>query len=150
MNHHYKRPHSVLVVVYTPRGEVLLLRRTHPQDFWQSVTGSLGWGESALQAARRELYEETGIMAGSGLIDLARQIHFPIKPAWRARYAPGDHVNTEHWFALPLLSRRLPRLRPKEHSEYRWMPYRQALRLASSWTNRRAIRQLFGEADQSK
>jgi len=147
MKRHCKRPQSVLVVVYTPRGEVLLLRRTYPKGFWQSVTGSLQWGESAMQAARRELYEETGIMAGERLIDLARQIRFPIKPAWRARYAPGDHVNTEHWFALPLPFRRLPGLQPKEHSEYQWMPYRQAMRLVSSWTNRKAIRQLFNEPD---
>ncbi|MGD8932832.1 MAG: NUDIX domain-containing protein, partial [Chromatiales bacterium] len=49
----YKRPESVLVVVYTAGGEVLLLRRTRPRDFWQSVTGSLHWGESPRQAARR-------------------------------------------------------------------------------------------------
>lgn len=142
----YKRPESVLVVIYNARGEVLLLRRTRPSDFWQSVTGSLRWGESPASAARRELYEETGIMAGDALIDLARGERFPILPAWRTRYAPGAHTNTEHWFALRLPQRRLPRLQADEHSEYRWLPYRQALRLASSWTNRKAIRLLFGEA----
>lgn len=140
----YKRPESVLVVVYTLRGEVLLLRRVRPHGFWQSVTGSLGWGESVQQAARRELFEETGFMAGVGLVDLSRQVRFPIRGPWRARYAPSVHVNTEHWFALPLNSRRLPRLQPGEHGEYRWLPYRQALRLASSWSNRKAIRLLFG------
>jgi len=62
----YKRPESVLVVIHTPRGEVLLLRRRQPADFWQSVTGSLEWGESTAQAARRELAEETGF-AGNTL-----------------------------------------------------------------------------------
>jgi len=142
----YKRPESVLVVIYNLRGEVLLLRRSYPRGFWQSVTGSLHWGESALQAARRELYEETGFMAGAaGLVDLSLQVRFPILGPWRARYAPGAQVNTEHWFALPLGRRRLPRLRVAEHSEYRWLPYPQALRLASSWSNRKAIRLLFGE-----
>ncbi|MBP8186489.1 MAG: NUDIX domain-containing protein [Comamonas sp.] len=40
----YKIAQSVLVVIYTPQGEVLLLQRTlgdgHGGDFWQSVTGS--------------------------------------------------------------------------------------------------------------
>ncbi|HEX6549558.1 MAG TPA: dihydroneopterin triphosphate diphosphatase, partial [Gammaproteobacteria bacterium] len=34
----FKRPESVLVVIYTSRGEVLQLRRREPADFWQSVT----------------------------------------------------------------------------------------------------------------
>jgi dATP pyrophosphohydrolase len=139
----YKRPESVLVVVYTLRGEVLVMRRVRPNDFWQSVTGSLKWGESAKQAARRELYEETGIMAGDGLVDLQRQVTFPILPAWRSRYAPSAHANTEHWFALILPRRRMLRLNVSEHSTYCWVGYRQALRLASSWTNRKAIKYLL-------
>ena len=36
----YKIPVSVLVVVYTPELEVLLLERADKPGFWQSVTGS--------------------------------------------------------------------------------------------------------------
>ncbi|MCG7948995.1 MAG: dihydroneopterin triphosphate diphosphatase, partial [Candidatus Thiodiazotropha taylori] len=132
----YKRPESVLVVVYTQAGQVLMMRRVRPKHFWQSVTGSLKWGESAAQAARRELYEETGILAGNRLVDLRQQVSFPILPAWRARYAATAHTNIEHWFALQLPSRRLPRLQAAEHSEYRWVSSERALRMASSWTNR--------------
>ena len=85
-------------------------------------------------------------MAGDALMDLARGERFPILPAWRTRYAPGAHTNIEHWFALRLTQRRLPRLHADEHGEYRWLPYPQALRLASSWTNRKAIRLLFGQS----
>ena len=56
---HFRRPVSVLVVVFTDAGEVLLLRRAKPFDFWQSITGSLHADESHAQAARRELLEET-------------------------------------------------------------------------------------------
>ncbi|MCG7966850.1 MAG: dihydroneopterin triphosphate diphosphatase [Candidatus Thiodiazotropha taylori] len=139
----YKRPESVLVVVYTQAGQVLMMRRVRPNHFWQSVTGSLKWGESAAQAARRELYEETGILAGNRLVDLRQQVSFPILPAWRARYAATAHTNIEHWFALQLPSRRLPRLQAAEHSEYRWVSSERALRMASSWTNRKAIRYLL-------
>ncbi|MET0076070.1 MAG: dihydroneopterin triphosphate diphosphatase [Candidatus Thiodiazotropha lotti] len=139
----YKRPESVLVVVYTQAGQVLMMRRVRPKHFWQSVTGSLEWGESAAQAARRELYEETGIMAGDRLIDLRQQVSFPILPAWRTRYAAAAHSNKEHWFGLQLPSRRIPILQANEHSEYRWVSSDQALRMASSWTNRKAIRYLI-------
>lgn len=132
------------MVVYTRAGEVLLMRRTRPAEFWQSVTGSLRWGESPVQAARRELYEETGIMAGAGLRDLKHTETFPILPAWRARYAPSDRSNLEHWFALELPGRRLIRRNPREHTRYRWLPAPRAALQASSWTNRHAIQRLFG------
>lgn len=140
-----KRPESILVVIATTAGEVLMLRRTLPADFWQSVTGSLRWGESRRQAALREVREETGIQAGNALIDLCHSVKFPIKPAWRARYAPSMRYNNEHWYALWLPSRRLLRLNPQEHGEYRWLPYWEALQLTSSWTNADAIRMLFGQ-----
>src|SRR3989344_4273789 len=57
----FKRPESVLVVVYTRTGKVLLLKRADDPDFWQSVTGSLLWEETEpQQAAVRELREGSG------------------------------------------------------------------------------------------
>ena len=53
-----------MIVIYTAGGEFLLLERRRPPGFWQSVTGSLEWGETADAAARRELIEETGITQG--------------------------------------------------------------------------------------
>lgn len=138
----FKRPQSVLVLVCTRGGEFLMLRRARPRGFWQSVTGSLDFGESPRSAALRELREETGLDAGGGLIDLRHSVLFPIVSAWRGRYAVNARFNREYWFAVILDSRRLIRLNPKEHLEYRWLPARRAAVLASSWTNRDAIRAL--------
>ena len=49
----WKRPESVLVVVYTVAGEFLLMERAQPVGFWQSVTGSLRWDVQPAAAARR-------------------------------------------------------------------------------------------------
>ena len=117
------------------------MERTRPHGFWQSVTGSLDWGESARAAAARELAEETGLSAGDNLVDLRRRVSFPIVPPWRARYAPSAHTNREHWFALELPARRSIRLNPAEHRQCRWLPAAQAARRATSWTNRRLIRE---------
>jgi dATP pyrophosphohydrolase len=136
----YKRPESVLVVIYTRRGEVLLLRRVKPEDFWQSVTGSLWWSEvSPETAARRELREETGLEHGFELVDHGQRNVFSILPEWRERYAPDCESNTEHVFTAVFRTRPRIRLNPREHTTYRWLNRDAAAALASSRTNREAI-----------
>ena len=140
MNTSYKRPESVLVVVYTITGEVLLLRRVRPPDFWQSVTGSMRWDETdPLVTARRELAEETGLSRELPIVDCDWSQRFPIKPEWRARYAPGVTENLEHVFRLELPEPWPIVLSPHEHSEYLWLPREQAAWRTASWTNRDAI-----------
>ena len=56
----YRRPESILVLIYTSRHEILLLKRIHPFSYWQSVTGSMQENETKEMAALRELKEETG------------------------------------------------------------------------------------------
>lgn len=133
----YKRPESVLVLIYTQSGDVLMLRRRQPEDFWQSVTGSLKWDETFAQAARRELYEETGL--DEQPVDCNIINRFSILPAWRARYAPDVSANIEHVFKVTLVERCNIRLDPTEHVEYRWLHRLGAAELASSHTNRAAI-----------
>jgi dihydroneopterin triphosphate diphosphatase len=135
----FRRPESVLIVIYTAGGEFLLLERRKPAGFWQSVTGSLEWGETADAAARRELIEETGITQGF-LRNLQWTQTYEILPAFGKKYAPGVTRNLEHAFALKLLQRVSVAL--SEHVQYRWMSAADAVATASSSTDRAVIRQL--------
>ena len=134
----YKRPESVLVIVHTKTGYVLVMRRVNPDDFWQSVTGSLEWGELAFDAAVRELKEETGL-DGADLVDCNFSQEFEIYSMWRQRYQPGVTHNIEHVFTLELEDCRDIQIDPREHIEYRWLPRDEAIAQASSHTNRHAI-----------
>jgi len=139
----FKRPESVLVVVYTRTGKVLLLKRADDPDFWQSVTGSLLWEESEpRQAAARELREETGLSATEGLRDLQLTHRYPILPKWRPRYALEVRENTEHAFTLELPSEILITVNPAEHAGYGWFTFDEAMGKVASWTNREVILKL--------
>jgi dATP pyrophosphohydrolase len=139
----YKRPVSVLVVVYTPALEVLLIERADRPGFWQSVTGSQIAGESLEETARRELLEETGLDAAQyGLSDWGKHNVFEIYPHWRHRYEPGITHNTEHVFGLEVPERVPIALSPREHTAFAWLPWREAADRAFSWTNAEAILEL--------
>ncbi len=134
------------MVVHTRSREVLLLRRRRPAaDYWQSVTGSLLDGETPAAAARRELWEETGIRPARSLADCRQTNRFPIAAEWRHRYDPRVRENTEHVFRLELEVPCPVRLAAEEHVDYAWMPAARAARRASSSTNRAAIRRLLEE-----
>ena len=131
----------MLIVIYTEGGEFLLLERRRPPGFWQSVTGSLEWGEMADDAARREAIEETGITQGL-LRNLQWTQVYDILPSFGKKYAPGITRNLEHAFALKLLQRVPVTLSPKEHVQYRWASAGEAVQTVSSSTNRAVIQQL--------
>jgi dATP pyrophosphohydrolase len=110
----FKRPESVLVVVYTRTGKVLLLKRADDPDFWQSVTAE-------------------------GLRDLQLTNRYPILPRWRPRYAPEVSENTEHAFALELPAEILITVNPAEHAGHGWFTFDEAAGKVASWTNREVI-----------
>lgn len=137
----FRRPESVLIVIYTQGGEFLLMERRRPPGFWQSVTGSLEWGETADACARRELLEETGITLGL-LVNLQWTQVYEILPSFGKKYAPGITRNLEHAFALKLAERAPVILSESEHVQFRWMTAAQAIASASSSTNRAVIQKL--------
>ncbi len=141
----FKIPQSVLVVIYTPALEVLLIKRADVADFWQSVTGSKDTpDESFDHTARREVLEETSIDSTRGTA-LAWQLHdwqlenvYAIYPGWRHRYAPTVVHNTEHVFGLCVPTGIQVRLNPREHTACQWLPYQQAAQACYSPSNAEA------------
>ena len=138
----YKIPQSVLVVIYTPAADVLLIRRADAGT-WQSVTGSKDFeGESGSETAIREVKEETGLEALDAsltLTDWALENVYEIYPAWRYRYPPEVSHNIERVFGLALPSRQPIQLSPSEHTEFKWVPWQEAADLCFSPSNAEAI-----------
>jgi dATP pyrophosphohydrolase len=138
----YKIPQSVLVVIYTPSGQVLLIRRTDVGT-WQSVTGSKDHlDESWTTTAVREVQEETGIDATHPLCrleDWQLENVYDIYPAWRWRYDPQVSRNTERVFGLRVPEKTPISLSPAEHTDWQWLDWQAAADHCFSPSNAEAI-----------
>jgi dATP pyrophosphohydrolase len=142
----YKIPLSVLVVIHTPALDVLLIKRADARGHWQSVTGSKDHPDEDFRlTAEREVREETGIdcSAGSPLAAGLRDWHleniYDIYPEWQHRYPPGVTRNTEHLFSLEVPAGTPVTLHPAEHTDWRWLPWREAADECFSSSNAEAI-----------
>ena len=142
----FKVPESVLVVIHTAAGEVLLLERADAPGFWQSVTGSKdSVDEPLLETCRREVAEETGILIADEashatcLRDWQMENVYDIYPQWQHRYAPGVNQNTEHVFGLRVPRAAPVRLAPREHLRFEWLEWRAAADRCFSPSNAEAI-----------
>lgn len=139
----HKQPVSVLVVIHTDDLEVLLLERADHPGYWQSVTGSREAGETLVETAIREVFEETGLDARQyGLADWQTQNTYEIYPHWRHRYPPDTTHNTEHVFGLQLPHPVAVQLAPREHLNSQWLAWQEAAEKVFSPSNRAAILQL--------
>jgi ADP-ribose pyrophosphatase YjhB (NUDIX family) len=77
----YRGPRVSADVIVTIGGKILLVKRRNPPYGWAIPGGFIEYGESAEDAAARELREETGI----GLEDLA-QFHVYSEPGRDPRF----------------------------------------------------------------
>jgi 8-oxo-dGTP pyrophosphatase MutT (NUDIX family) len=128
-------PIQVEAIIFRRNGsaiEYLLLKRQPERNgFWQPVTGGVEEGETWEAALRREIREETG---AANLISIVEGVyHFEFSdPAPNREYVYGVEVSLLESIVLDR----------KEHSEYRWCSFEEALRLLHWKENREALRRL--------
>lgn len=134
----FKRPESVLIIIYTRAGQVLLMERNQPPGFWQSVTGSLEADEVPQQTAERELFEETGLR-NVDVVNTGIQNIYPIHPGWRHKYSADIQFNKEYVFQVALDEITDIKMNSDEHHALLWLPKDKAVEKCSSVTNSQAI-----------
>jgi 8-oxo-dGTP pyrophosphatase MutT (NUDIX family) len=128
-------------------GEIkyLLLKR-HPEkgEFWQPITGGLEEGETKIETLKREIIEETGIKS---IIKIIENVHYyefldPSLIEYFKRHRRACNHVKEYAFGVEVSSDEKVVLDGKEHSEYRWCGFEEALKLLKWKGNKEALEKL--------
>lgn len=117
---HFHADMTASVIVCQRKGKILLMKRSAdiPQGGkWAAAGGKLEKGEEPLEAAIRELFEETAIQ-------LKNQ---DLQYCFTAYYVFPDIQYTLHFFKAELLGEIQIELNQREHSEYLWISPEEAL-----------------------
>ncbi|MCE2523299.1 MAG: NUDIX domain-containing protein [Rhodobacteraceae bacterium] len=104
-------------------------------SFWQGVTGATKGGETLEEAARREIFEETGI-APEQISKTDFSYEYPIKTAWKPSYPSGATRITEYVFCAKMAG--LPTL-SMEHKEFNWVSFQAGLKMLTFEMNAQSL-----------
>jgi len=141
-------PIQIEVILFKRRDEKIqyLVLKTIPErgEFWQPVTGGLEEGETKIEALKREIREETGI---KNIIKIIEDVHYyePIDLSlieYLNRHGCACKHLKEYAFGVEVSSDEKVVLDGKEHSEFKWCSFHEALRLMKWKGNKDALKKL--------
>jgi 8-oxo-dGTP pyrophosphatase MutT (NUDIX family) len=138
-----RRPEEVFVVVRRAGAYLVLHRSPRGGAYWHGVAGALEEGETYAAAARRELYEETGLDAEP--VEIAEPYAYRLadEPEFRPFVPPGTEEIVVRSFLVDAPAAWEPRL-DHEHDDYRWCSFDEALGLLHWPEPREVLRSLVG------
>jgi len=138
-----RAPFQILAIPYKIEDGELRVCVFHRSDIdqWQFIAGGGEDSETPAEAAKREIYEETGI-AADNIIRLTSMCHIPAY-IFHERYLknwPADtYVLPENCFAFEC---REGIELSHEHADYKWMSYDEACKTLKWDSNRTALYEL--------
>jgi dATP pyrophosphohydrolase len=139
-----RAPFQVLVIPYRllPDDAIAyaVFRCRRGEVFWQAIAGGGEDGETPLEAARREAWEEAGITPDHAFMPLDSMATIPIIHFPDHQDREDLFVVPEHSFGVAVSDNRL-RL-SHEHSTYLWLPYEGAHDILRWDSNRNALWEL--------
>ena len=140
----YRCPVQVLVYCYrlVDNEQYWLMLKRVPErgGFWQGVTGAIEPGETLLDAAVREMREETAL-APDDIFQTELEYTITVRPEWASKYNYDPEVKQliEYVFLARLADDAVPTL-SGEHSEFAWKTTEQAISMFKWPKNAEALK----------
>jgi putative (di)nucleoside polyphosphate hydrolase len=122
------------LAVFNTQGKVFVGERFDHPGAWQMPQGGIDSDESLENAARRELYEETGIISVDVLEISTPAIRYNLPPHLKTSLWDGKFAGQEqHWVALRFHGNdseiNLSAHHPAEFSRYQWVSLHDTINL---------------------
>lgn len=134
---------KVQVIIYrriNEKIEFLILKTNKKRGgFFQPVTGKVEFKEDLLDAAKREVEEETGITKYLKIVEDFYSFKYPIPG--RLKYKVSFKEFEEHVFAMEISPEDNIKI-SDEHEEYKWCNYNDAYDMIEFETNKYALKKL--------
>ncbi|MBN2004509.1 MAG: NUDIX pyrophosphatase [Anaerolineae bacterium] len=139
-----RAPFQVLVYPYRKTGngqfEYALMRRADA-GYWQAIAGGSEDGETPLAAAKREVWEESGIPQTAEFVQLDTVESIPVIE-FRESYLWGENVYVIPQYCFGVAAQDLQIVISHEHTEYQWLSYEKAYQQVEFDGNRTALWEL--------
>lgn len=139
-----RAPFQVLVLPFRCVGrgqfEYAVFRRSDSKD-WQGIAGGAEAGETSLDAAKREAWEEAGLSADAQYVALDSMTTIPVLSAVGS-FLWGKNVYVIPEYSLGVRADTPELVLSSEHVEYQWACYERALGLLRWDSNRTALWEL--------
>ncbi|MGZ4779420.1 MAG: lipoyl(octanoyl) transferase LipB [Thermoanaerobaculia bacterium] len=114
----------IKVMVHNGNRVLLLHRRPERGNFWQPITGTIETGESPIDAARREIVEETGTAGEPEAMNLVQS--FMIESQYLSTKFASPIIAMETGFASHADPQLPIRMDTEEHDAYGWFTFEEA------------------------
>jgi dATP pyrophosphohydrolase len=139
-----RAPFQILVLPFRKNEigkiEFVIFKRSD-ENYWQGIAGGGEDDETPIEAAKRELFEETGITNQSKLIPLQFKAYVPVSEFEAHKYWPKDlFAIPEHYFALECENENIKL--SHEHNAYKWVDFEIAYKLLHWQSNKNGLWEL--------
>lgn len=142
--HMARAPYQVLIIPYIRKEAhkiMFALFRRSQEGYWQAIAGGGEEGESIIQTAKREAFEEAGIQQDQKYVQLDSCSGLSVvSVVGEFMWGCDTYIIPEHCFGVEVDNQDL--LISSEHKEYKWVCYEEAIEMLKWDSNKTAIWEL--------
>ena len=140
-----RQPHQILAFPYKKQidGTYLygIFCRTGKKERWQGIAGGVESGETWLEAAKREAFEEAGISYAAKVIELESISTIPVlNIANEFLWGKDTYLIYEHCFGIDAENENIKL--SHEHTKMEWLTYEEATKKLTWDSNKNALWEL--------